>query len=305
MDAHTRDLRYFVAVADRLHFTQAAEDLHVSQPALSKQIRALEAQLGLQLFERDRRTVRLTAAGVALLPAARATLAAWSDTARIVRRERASRDDGLRIGFSTGVGRGIVPALRARLSAIDPPIPLTLHQVAWSDPSGGVRPKDRADDAEDAAFVWLPVPVALDLDTIVVATEPPVLALPAAHPLAAGPADEPIPFASLLEEAFVALPETSGVLRDHWLARDARGRRAAVIGAEAASIEETVEAVASGLGVCLVAAGNAPFVDREGVVIRPLSGVEPSRLALVWRRGDERAKLRALRAAISELIASG
>src|SRR5215469_13053217 len=77
MDVHGRDLRYFVAVAEDLHFTRAAERLYISQPALSKQVRMLERQLGAPLFERGRERVRLTPVGEALLPHARAVLAAW------------------------------------------------------------------------------------------------------------------------------------------------------------------------------------------------------------------------------------
>jgi DNA-binding transcriptional LysR family regulator len=75
MDVHGRDLRYFVAVAEDLHFTRAAERLFISQPALSKQIRMLERQLGAPLFDRRRDGVRLTAVGEALLPHARSVLA--------------------------------------------------------------------------------------------------------------------------------------------------------------------------------------------------------------------------------------
>ena len=77
-DVHVRDLRYFLAVAEELHFTRAAERLYVSQPALSKQIRALERQLGVELLRRDPRGVLLTEAGQALLPHARQVLAAWA-----------------------------------------------------------------------------------------------------------------------------------------------------------------------------------------------------------------------------------
>src|ERR1051325_3466506 len=77
MDVHLRDLRYFVTVAEHLHFTRAAEVLFISQPALSKQIRALESQLRVPLFDRDHQQVSLTAAGQALLPGARAVLDAW------------------------------------------------------------------------------------------------------------------------------------------------------------------------------------------------------------------------------------
>jgi DNA-binding transcriptional LysR family regulator len=77
MDVHGRDLRYFVAVAEELHFTRAAQRLYLSQPALSKQVRMLEQQLGAELFERGRRGVALTPAGTALLPHARRVLAEW------------------------------------------------------------------------------------------------------------------------------------------------------------------------------------------------------------------------------------
>jgi DNA-binding transcriptional LysR family regulator len=79
MDVHVRDLRYFVAVAEELHFTGASELLHISQPSLSKQIRVLERDLGFSLFQRDRRTVALTEAGEALLPRARALLSGWDE----------------------------------------------------------------------------------------------------------------------------------------------------------------------------------------------------------------------------------
>jgi hypothetical protein len=77
MEVHSRDLRYFVAVAEEVHFTRAAERLFISQPALSKQIRALERALGADLFERSGREVRLTAVGAALLPRAQIVLREW------------------------------------------------------------------------------------------------------------------------------------------------------------------------------------------------------------------------------------
>src|SRR5712691_3382600 len=108
MDAHTRDLRYFVAVAEELSFTKAAtERLFISQPALSKQIRKLENALRVRLFERDRRTVALTVAGAAMLPKARATLAQWDETTRAI--AEAARGKTLTVGFQTRIGRGLIP----------------------------------------------------------------------------------------------------------------------------------------------------------------------------------------------------
>src|SRR4051794_373764 len=106
MDVHLRELRYFVAVADQLHFGRAAEQLFVSQPALSKQIRALELRLRVKLFERDRRTVRLTVAGSALLPGAREVLATWQRAEQQL--ATVSTGATLVVGISTGLGRGTV-----------------------------------------------------------------------------------------------------------------------------------------------------------------------------------------------------
>ncbi|MFB7634260.1 LysR substrate-binding domain-containing protein [Streptomyces sp. NPDC056149] len=122
-----------------------------------------------------------------------------------------------------------------------------------------------------------------------VATEPRWVALPAGHRLADA---AEVPFAELLDEPFLALPESAGALRDHWLATDERGGRPVRIGAEVAGADETFEAVEEGLGVVLLAAGNAAIYRRPGVVARPVVGLSPSQLALAWRADDHRTALR-------------
>jgi DNA-binding transcriptional LysR family regulator len=298
MDVHLRELRYFVAVAERLHFTRAAEDLFVSQPALSKQVRALEEQLRTPLFVRDRRSVALTPAGEALLPAARATLAAWSRAEEELAAVAARGRSTLVVGISTGLGRGLLPAVRARLARAAPGVTLRLRQVSWDDATAGLA--GTGPDRTDAAFVWLPLPEPDGYAWDEVAVEDRFVALPAAHPLAAR--DE-VAFAELLDEPFLALPAAAGPLREFWLATDARGGRPPVVGAEIATTDETVEALAAGLGVCLIAAGNVPFVARDGVAVRPVSGVGPCRLVLLRRRGDDRPLLRLLRQAVAAATA--
>ena len=278
-DVHGRDLRYFVAVADELHFTRAAERLYVSQPALSKQIRALEGQLGVELFHRDRHGVELTAAGTELLPHARRVLGAWEEGAAAVERARAAQRSTLVVGMSTSPGRGgLLPAIRSRFTSAFPEATVRLKQVSWDDPTAGL-----AEAATDVAFVWLPLPDARRYAWTVVAEEPRLVALPDTHPLAAR---EEVDFADLADEPFLALPGSAGPLRDYWLALDARDGRAPRIGAEIASTEETYEALVAGLGVCLVAAGNAPLITLGGVTTRPVRGIGPSRYALAWRRED-------------------
>ncbi|MFE6173425.1 LysR family transcriptional regulator [Streptomyces sp. NPDC056464] len=279
MDVHVRDLRYFVTVAEELHFTRAAERLYVSQPALSKQVRALERQLGVELFRREPQDVTLTEAGAALLPHARRVLDAWSQGAAALEAARAVARGTLVVGMSTSPGRGgLLPSIRSRFTAAHPDTVLRLRQVSWEDPTAGL-----ADGEADVAFVWLPLPDAGRYGWTVVAKEPRLVALPEAHPLAAR---AEVDFTDLIEEPFLALPASAGPLRDHWLALEERGGRLPRIGAEIASTEETYEALVAGLGVCLVAAGNAPLVSLGGVVTRPVRGLTPSRYALAWRRED-------------------
>ncbi|MFG3153891.1 LysR family transcriptional regulator [Streptomyces sp. NPDC048219] len=310
-DVHVRDLRYFAAVAEELHFTRAAERLYVSQPALSKQIRVLERQLGAELFRREPRGVTLTEAGTALLPYARRVLADWTEGATAVRAAQAARRGTLVIGMSTSPGRGgLLPAIRSRFTAAHPEALPRLRQLDWHDPTAGL-----ADGTADVAYVWLPLPDADRYAWATVAEEPRLVALPDTHPLAAR---AEVDFADLTDEPFLALPPEAGVLRDFWLALDERralqerlgpaGGTAGPprIGAEIAGTEETYEALAAGLGICLVATGNAPLITLGGVTTRPVRGLSPSRYALAWRREDEgRPLVRGYVEACRQVIARG
>ncbi|MBK3575583.1 LysR family transcriptional regulator [Streptomyces sp. MBT65] len=297
-DVHVRDLRYFVAVAEELHFTRAAERLYVSQPALSKQIRALERQLGTELFRRDRQGVALTAAGTALLPYAERVLALWAEAGSALAEATAAERSTLVVGMSTSPGRGgLLPAIRSRFTAAHPEAVVRLRQVSWDDPTAGL-----ADGDTDVAFVWLPLPDAERYGWTVVAEEPRLVALPDSHPLTAR---AEIDFADLLDEPFLALPADAGPLRDHWLALDERGGRAPRVGAEIAGTEETYEALVAGLGICLVATGNAHLITLGGVTTRPVRGLSPSRYALAWRREDGGRPLVRAYAEAGRLVAGG
>jgi len=281
MDVHGRDLRYFVAVAEEQHFTRAAERLFVSQPALSKQIRMLERQLGASLFDRGRDGVRLTPVGEALLPHAREVLAAWDRGWAAAEQAKSRQAATLVAGMSTSPGRGgLLAAIRSRFTALQPAATVGLRQAGWGDPTAGL-----ADGLVDVAFVWLPLPDPKRYQWVVVAEEPRLVAMADGHPLAGR---DTIEVADLLDEPFLALPASAGPLRDYWLATDVRGGRPARIGAEVASTEETYEALADGRGVCLLAAGNARLISLGGVVTRPVSGLSLATLALAWRRDDRR-----------------
>ncbi|MEU4578298.1 MULTISPECIES: LysR family transcriptional regulator [Nonomuraea] len=274
MDVHLRDLRYFVAVAEELNVTRAAERLFVSQPALSKQLRALERQLGCPLFDRVPGGVTLTRQGAALLPVAADLLDRWNtgyETARA-----AAPTGTLVIGLQTAVGRGLQQEALRGFRAAMPGWEVALRLVSWEDPSGGL-----ADGSSDVAFLWLPAPPGLE--THVLVTERRCVVMPADHPLAG--LDE-IPFDRLRDEPFIALPAAAGPMRDFWLGRDASPGAGPVVGVTASTPEEVFEAVTGGLGVVLVAEGNAKLYKRPGLLHRPVTGLPPARLAIAWRAGN-------------------
>jgi len=283
MDAHLRDLRYFVAVAEELNFTRAAERLHLSQPALSKQIRGLETTLRAQLFRRDRRQVELTAAGAALHSVARSLLQDWDDGVAVVGDAAAQDLRVLRVGTLTSIGRALYPAITDQFAKRQPGWQVELHAYGWDDPTAGLQ-----DGIADAAFVWLPID-APEVETAVLATERRLVAISARHPLAHR---QTIEFSEIVNEPVAALPVSAGSQRDFWLAVDAREGRSPRVAAEVRSADEKLEIVSSGAAITLLAAGNAEIYSRDGIVCIPVSGLEPARLAIAWRRGDRRPAVR-------------
>jgi DNA-binding transcriptional LysR family regulator len=283
MDAHLRDLRYFVAVAEELHFGRAAERLHLSQPALSKQIRALEISLRAQLFRRDRRQVELTAAGTALYPVARDLLREWDEGVAVVADAAASESRVLRVGTLTSIGRALYPAIIDHFAKRQPGWRVELRSFGWGDATGGLR-----EQAADAAFVWLPVDDP-SIQSEVLAVERRFVALSAGHPLAGRSS---VGFGEIAGEPITALPASAGPARDFWLAVSARGGVPARVAAEVSSADEVFEIVASGAAITLLAEGNALIYARPGIMCVPVSDLAPARLAIAWRRGERRVAVR-------------
>lgn len=282
MDAHLRDLRYFVAVADELNFTRAAEHLHLSQPALSKQIRSLEAALRAELFRRDRRQVTLTAAGTVLYPLARRLLDDWDNGIAAVADAAAQQARLLRAGTLTSLGRALYPAVLEHFAKRQPGWRVELRSFGWHAPTAGLH-----DQASDVAFVWLPAGAA-EVDFEVLATEPRFVAISTRHPLAGR---QTVDFSEIIDEPYAALPASAGPLRDFWLAAGQRAGKPARVAAEVASADEAFEIVSSGAAVTLLAEGNAIVYSRPGIACIPVTGLEPARLAVAWRHADRRASV--------------
>ena len=290
MDVHLRDLRYFTAVAEELHFRKAAERLFVSQPVLSRQIARLEQDLKARLFIRDRRSVQLTSAGEALLHRTRHLLEDWDATTKEVTTLARKEQSVLVIGLQTGVGRGMLHTLTQALNAIQwrP----ELHQVAWNDATAGVEAGDC-----DAGFAWLGTTINPHCDYVVVAEEPIMLAVNSQHRLAGR---RQASFAEISNEPLVALPDSAKELRSFWLAEHARHGSPAPIACEAATADEALENVAAGTGSVFISAGNSVLYAREGVHFLDVPDLPPARLAFLWRADDTRDVIRVAASALQQ-----
>ncbi|GAA1887903.1 LysR family transcriptional regulator [Streptantibioticus ferralitis] len=174
-----RQLQYFTAVAEEMHFGRAAERLHIGQPAVSQLIRRLEREVGVELFDRSPRHVRLTPAGTRLLPEARAVLAAVARARAAVAEHAAVQEHSVRIGTSTGMGERLDDVLTA-FSQLVPQAGVELRYTPTRD-----RLEQVAEGGLDAAFVRGEQEEDERLRIVPVWQEPLVAVLPAAHPLAA------------------------------------------------------------------------------------------------------------------------
>ncbi len=272
-------LRYFVAVAERLHFGRAAEALHISQPPLSRAIRGLEARLGVALFARTRRKVELTPEGVRLLDEARRVLAQLERTALELRSMAAGERGRLRIGFVSLADYGVLPGLLAAYKSARPGVTLALREMLSPEQSAAL-----AAGTLDFGLLLPPVAEADRLEHHVVQRERFVVALPARHRLAAEPGE--LSMGSLAGEPLVMIPrEIAPGLYDIVAGLAARAGISLNVAQEAIQMQTVVSLVSSGLGAAIVP-GSVANLGRRGVVYREIAESHPRLdVWLAWPRG--------------------
>jgi len=291
MKIELRHLRYFLAVADELHFGRAAGRIGIAQPALSQQIRRLESEVGAELFHRSTREVRLSAAGDALRPHA---LRALDDVARGADAAvRASRGEigSLTVGFIETASSAFVPAAVRRFRADRPGATLTLRELSVDAQIEGLRSGNL-----DVAIVRPPIDSA-DLLVEVVGEEGLLVAVPAGHPLARR---QRLSARDLLEEPLVALSrETVPGLYDQVISLFGERGGAARVTQEATSIQAVLGLVAAELGVALLPA-SVRSLNRDGVAFVTLAPSPRSTMLMICRRDDSSPLVAAFRDAARE-----
>lgn len=281
-----RHLRYFVAVAEEGHITRAAERLGIQQPPLSHQIRALERELGVQLFRRLPRGVELTEAGRSFIEDARAALARVGQGVEAAKRAARGEQGHLRLAVPpTAPFHPFVPQVILAFREAYPLVSLTMEENLRMETMEQLRGGQM-----DVAFLRASIAAPEGLVVHPLLEEPMVAALPSGHPLArsAPSQDAALPLRALAGETFIAYARQQGpALYEAMAAACLQAGFSPQLGQEAPRISTALSLVATGFGVTLVPASMRRMA-LEGVTYRDLAGAAQARafLSIAARRDD-------------------
>lgn len=256
-----RQLRYFATLAETLNFHRAAERLHISQPPLTVAIRRLEEELGARLFDRESRGVRLTDAGRAALPAARATLEQAALFRSIVEQGHQGERGAISVGFVGSAINAALPRILPAFRARYPDVDLRLEEMTSVSICAALAARQL-----DVGLVRLPLLDPGDFEVAVIERDRLVVALPATHRLAGG---QDLALADLAGEPLV-LHGAVSVLRSVVLLACQQAGFTPRIAQEATQVQTILSLVQSGLGIALVPSAMAGTVP-EGVRLMPLT----------------------------------
>ncbi|MEG4044078.1 LysR family transcriptional regulator [Microcoleus sp. Pol17_C1] len=270
-----RHLRYFIAVAEELNFTRAAEKLHIAQPPLSQQIQHLEAELGFQLFQRTKRTVHLTAAGQVFFEEAGKILQQVDRAIQLGRQTSRGELGQLTIGFVSSAAHNVVPAILQAFRTRCPAVKLELHELTTNEQLQRLR-----FGQIDIGFVRPPVEED-GINSEIVFREPLIVALPKTHPAADRTHLE---LRELSTEPFILFPRSQAPgLYDAIVSLCQQAGFSPIAAQEAIQMQTIVSLVAAEMGVAIVPASMQNF-QRSGVVYKALpESTSIVAIALIWR----------------------
>jgi DNA-binding transcriptional LysR family regulator len=270
-------LRCFVAVAEELHFSRAAERLNMTQPPLSRQIRLLEHHVGAQLLERSSRSVRLTAAGKAFFPEAARILRIAEEATFAARRAAKGEQGTLAIGFTSASGYSLLPEVVRRLRQRSPNVALTLKELV------STVQVEALNAGELDLGLMRPHAMNGELDSLLIATESLMLAIPEAE-AAQWPAEPTLD--DLHGKPFVMYSPYDA--RPFYLMLTERFARAGVVPdvvEHIGQVHTMLALVRAGVGVALIAEG-ASRLHFDGIVMRRME-TEPVEMVCAFRRDNE------------------
>lgn len=272
-----RHLRYFVAVAEELNFSRAAERLFMAQPPLSQQIRQLETEIGVALFNRTNRKVDLTPAGKVFLEESRRILSGADVAVKKAQRVARGEAGWFGVGFVSSAAYDVMPVILRRFRETYPSVELALQEIPSAEQWDALR-----EMRIDVGFVHLPE-VEPDITSETLSVNSVMVALPAAHSLAS---NERIGIAELENEPFVLTPDQPGAAFAEYVVRLCR-----TAGFEPRVVQKTgemptaISLVDAGIGVAVVPA-SVQNLRRDGVVYRPISPSSSIPLAIGYRVDD-------------------
>ncbi|MBP9201204.1 MAG: LysR family transcriptional regulator [Gemmatimonadales bacterium] len=289
-----RHLRYFVAVAEELHFGRAARRLGIAQPPLSQQIQRLEQVVGVRLFERTSRRVQLTDGGATLLVEARRVLAAATEAFEATRRAGRGELGELRVAFAATVMFLALPEVIREFRGRYPGVHLDLREMPTGPQLAGIKAGEI-----DIGFVREPRPDP-ELEIVTVMREPLRIAVNKSHPLAARPT---IAVRHLAEEPFVLFPEelAPGLYAQVLGLCRAAGFTPRVV-EESRELYTSVSLVEAGIGVSILPA-SVEKLGWRGVRYRPIpSASAETRIAAAWRKDRARPVVQAFMQVVGSVV---
>lgn len=288
-----RHLRYFLAVAEELSFTRAAERLHMAQPPLGQQIRQLEKELGVELFHRTKRRVRLTEVGEVFLGEAYLALEQVERAAEAARRADRGETGKLSVGFVGSAAYDVLPEILKAFRERYPAVEITLEELTTAQ-----QVRALGERRIEVGFVRPPVEEeGLAVKTVL--REPLVAVLPADHRLSER---ANLPLSVLKDESFVMSPRRLGPsFYDRIVGACREAGFSPRVVQEAIQMQTIIGMVAAGIGVAIVPSSESNLA-RKGVVYKPIrgEGLEVE-LAAVWASEDSSPTLREFLKVVEEI----